>query len=165
VITSISLNDMPRIREIEDRSYPLPWSDKMFHQEFTNPMGISFGWRTEDRLEGYIFGWIIFEDLHVNNVAVDPDARRHGIGSRLLEAVIAEASARGVERVLLEVRPSNVRARALYAKFGFDQVSVRPGYYEDTGEDGIILMARLTPSTPSPAPAAPAYQSTPPEPR
>jgi ribosomal-protein-alanine N-acetyltransferase len=165
MISSISMDDMLRIREIEDHSYSLPWSDRMFQQEFANPMGVSFGWRSEERLDGYIFGWIIFEDLHINNVAVDPDLRRGGIGSRLLEAIFAEARARGVERVLLEVRPSNGNARALYAKFGFEQVAVRPGYYEDTGEDGIILMARLTASNPSRTPSDPACQPIPQEPR
>lgn len=146
MITPLEPDDLPRILEIEKRSYPRPWSDRMFLLEFANPLGIRFGFRT-DTLVGYVFGWMLFEDLHINNLAVDPAVRRSGIGRALLDALMTEAAKQQCQdgghrpggRATLEVRPSNVSALALYKKCGFLQVAVRQGYYEDTGEDAIIL--------------------------
>ncbi len=128
--------------EIERASYPTPWSERLFHEEFTNPLGMRFGYRAS-RLHGYIFGWMIFEDLHINNVTVDPEIRRRGAGAALLAALLDEARARGARKVILEVRPSNTAARELYGKFGFTEVMIRKGYYSDTGEDGIVLGMNL----------------------
>lgn len=138
MIGPLEESELPRILEIERASYPTPWSERMFRQEFSNPLGIRFAFRT-DRIEGYIFGWMIFEDLHINNVTVAPEARRKGAGAALLDALLAEARSRGAHRVILEVRPSNEAAIALYRKFGFSDVMIRKGYYSDTGEDGMVL--------------------------
>lgn len=145
MITPITLDDLPRILEIEKLSYDRPWSEGMFQREFSNPIGIAFGFR-DGNLLGYIFAWMIFEDLHINNIAVDPGVRRRGIGSALLSAVITKAQSEGGGNATLEVRPSNSSASSLYTKFGFERISVRPGYYEDTGEDGIVLGLKLTPT-------------------
>lgn len=142
MIGRIGLEDLDRILEIERASYPLPWSPSMFTSEFANPMGIAFGFR-EEILIGYIFSWILFEDLHINNVAVDPARRRSGIGSELMQACFDAAKLQGAQRASLEVRPSNVTATGLYAKLGFRQISVRKGYYVDTNEDALILAKEL----------------------
>ena len=142
MISPLSPADLPRILEIERAAYPTPWSEALFMEEFTNSLGISCGWRPE-RLEGYIFAWQIFEDLHINNVAVDPAWRRRGITRRLLEEVMARARANGGEFISLEVREKNLPAQELYRSLGFKQVAVRKGYYSDTGEDGLVLGRKL----------------------
>jgi len=143
MITALTLEDLPRIIEVEQQAYPRPWSERMFLQEFANPLGITFGFRRE-KLLGYIFAWMIFEDLHINNIAVDPRERRSGIGSALLQATIETARLQGGGHATLEVRSSNLTAVALYAKFGFVKVASRLGYYEDTGEDAIVMGMRLS---------------------
>lgn len=143
MIGGIGPEDLPAILEIENVSYPRPWSERLFLSEFKNEMGILYGYREEGRLLGYIFSWMLFEDVHINNVAVSPEARGRGIGGRLLQEVIDEACRRGGCRAMLEVRPSNMKALGLYAKFGFKPVSVREGYYEDTGEDALVLIAEI----------------------
>lgn len=143
MIRALSPADLPRIMEIERRSFPTPWSEAFFHQEFNNPLGFSYGFEEEEKLLGYVFAWLIFEDAHINSIAVDPAARRRGIAARLLEAIFREAISRGGRFVSLEVRINNEPARRFYAKHGFQQISVRAGYYADTGEDALVLARDL----------------------
>lgn len=83
--------------------------------------------------------WLIFEELHINTLAVHPEWRRQGLAVRLLMHVFAAAVARGAEKATLEVRRSNVAAQRLYERFGFATTAVRPNYYRDPVEDALIL--------------------------
>jgi N6-L-threonylcarbamoyladenine synthase len=76
---------------------------------------------------------------HIMNLAVRPDARSSGLGSALLSVLLDEARRRGIERLTLEVRPSNSAALALYADAGFREEGRRHGYYGDTGEDALVM--------------------------
>lgn len=142
----ITVEDLPEILPIEAAAYAPPWrswSERMFRGEFGNAVGIQRGWREEGRLVGYVFAWILFDDLHVNNIAVLPDLQRRGIARRLMEGLLEEARGRGVKRVSLEVRPSNTAARTFYAGLGLRPIAERKGYYDDTGEDAIILAKEI----------------------
>lgn len=83
--------------------------------------------------------WSIVEEAHITIVAVHPDYQRQGLGQALLWAMLKQAHQRGLERATLEVRVSNQAAIALYEKFGFREAGRRRRYYEDTGEDALIL--------------------------
>lgn len=76
----------------------------------------------------------------VNNLAVRQDAQRHGIGRRLLEALLAEAARQGARRVMLEVAADNEAAQKLYAAYGFEAVSVRRGYYQPSNRDALVMI-------------------------
>jgi len=88
---------------------------------------------------GYIGFWIVFEELHLLNVAVHPDWRRRGIAAKLVTAVFETAIAKGVTRALLEVRVSNVAAQQLYFRFGFYVLARRDGYYTQPSEEAMIM--------------------------
>ena len=122
----------------------MPWSRGAFLYEMQQNR-VARCWVTRDagRVVGYLCVWEIADELHVTNIAVRPDARRRGIGRDLLGTAIADARARGFRVVALEVRPSNEEARALYDSFGFHVVGRRRGYYYDTGEDALVMEARL----------------------
>jgi ribosomal-protein-alanine N-acetyltransferase len=92
---------------------------------------------------GYLCLWEVADEVHITNVAVRPDARRHGIARGLLGTVLDDARTRGFKVVVLEVRPSNRQAIALYESFGFRVVGRRRGYYYDTGEDALVMEIRL----------------------
>jgi ribosomal-protein-alanine N-acetyltransferase len=83
--------------------------------------------------------WLIFDELHINNLAVLPEWRRRGVASALLRHVLAEGAAGGATRATLEVRASNVPAIALYEGFGFVTRGRRPRYYTNPAEDALIL--------------------------
>lgn len=92
---------------------------------------------------GFLVIWHVADELHVLNVATTPEARRRGIGRALMDVAMAYAVEHGVRLVLLEVRRSNEAARRLYRRLGFDETSVRRGYYADNGEDAIEMMRTI----------------------
>jgi len=79
------------------------------------------------------------DEAWVNNVAVRRDRQRQGLGRALLENLLAEAGRRGVRTVLLEVAADNAAAQKLYARYGFDVVGVRRGYYQLTKKDALVM--------------------------
>lgn len=140
-IRSIGYSDLPQVIAIERRAFPTPWSLAMFVLEVSKPSSICLGAAEPGRERTALLGYIIcsrYADAwHVMNVAVDPPSRRRGIGSALLRGVIERAGPD--ESFTLEVRPSNPGAIALYQRFGFRTAGTRPRYYQDTGEDAVIM--------------------------
>ena len=88
---------------------------------------------------GFFAGWIVEDELHVNNIASHPAYRNIGVGQSLLESAINEARMRGVLFVLLEVRASNEAAQSLYRKLGFNLVGRRRDYYRSPTEDAFVM--------------------------
>jgi [ribosomal protein S18]-alanine N-acetyltransferase len=83
--------------------------------------------------------WVVFDELHINTLAVAPAARRRGLATAMLRHVMAEAVASGVTKATLEVRASNTAALGLYQQLGFQIAATRPGYYAKPPEDALIL--------------------------
>ncbi len=83
--------------------------------------------------------WAILEEAHITILAVHPDYQGQGLGQALLFALLVSAWERKLERATLEVRVSNQVAIKLYEKFGFQEAGCRKRYYQDTGEDALIL--------------------------
>lgn len=136
--------DLSDVLAIERASFSMPWSRGAFLYEIEqNQVARCWVGREDGRVVGYICLWEVTDELHVTNVAVHPDARRRGIARALLESVFAHARAAGSRMVLLEVRPSNTEAIALYDSFGFHVVGRRRGYYYDSGEDALVMEALM----------------------
>lgn len=145
-ILPMKQSDIEQVMEIEKSSFPSPWTESMFENELRRPQFccclvacLPKDAHLAGKLVGYVSLFYIFREGHVTNLAVRPDWRRRGIGERLLFEIVKQAQSRGVERLTLEVRESNTVASELYKKFGFFQAGKRRGYYEDTGEDALIL--------------------------
>ncbi len=83
--------------------------------------------------------WAILDEAHITLLAIHPDYQGQGLGQALLYALLKSARMRKLERATLEVRVSNQRALSLYRKFGFKEAGRQPRYYQDTGEDALIL--------------------------
>ncbi|MCP2731444.1 ribosomal protein S18-alanine N-acetyltransferase [Symplocastrum sp. BBK-W-15] len=83
--------------------------------------------------------WSILEEAHITILAVHPNYQRQGLGKLLLYALLRDARMRNLEWATLEVKPSNQAALSLYHKFGFTEAGCRRKYYQDTGEDALIL--------------------------
>ena len=136
-VRAISFSDLPQVIAIERRSFPSPWSLGMFVLELSKPSGICLAAVRDDQIVGYVICARYDEAYHVMDIAVDPDQRRAGAASALLDAVIARAGEDA--NYTLEVRVSNVGAIALYERYGFRGVGTRPRYYADNGEDAVIM--------------------------
>lgn len=94
------------------------------------------------RLIAYCACWVIFDELHINSLAVAPELRRRGYARQLLDAIFQEVTAEGVTSATLEVRRSNIAALALYERLGFQVEGVRPDYYQRPREDALVLWHR-----------------------
>lgn len=136
----MQLGDLDEVLAIEQASFSMPWSRSAFVYEMQqNRVARCLVAREESRVLGYLCLWEVADEIHVTNLAVHPAERRRGIAGRLLTDVLEDARQRAVRLAVLEVRPSNKEARALYEVFGFRVVGRRRGYYYDTGEDALVM--------------------------
>jgi ribosomal-protein-alanine N-acetyltransferase len=137
-------DDLDEVLAIERASFSMPWSRGAFLYEMQqNRVARCWVTRESSRVVGYICLWEIADELHITNIAVQPDCRRRGIARSLLGGVLDDARERKLRLVVLEVRPSNTEARSLYESFGFRVVGTRRGYYYDTGEDALVMEVHL----------------------
>jgi len=141
-IRALQLTDLDGIMAIEPAVYGAHhWSRQSFLNELTNPAGCYFGAISPEdgSLVGYSGFWLVQDEAHITTLAVHPDHRRQKIGERLLINNIIESRKLGANRLTLEVRVSNEAAQQLYYKYDFERIGVRPKYYQDNGEDALIL--------------------------
>jgi ribosomal-protein-alanine N-acetyltransferase len=147
-IRRLTYADLPSVVAIERRAFTTPWSLAMFVLELSKASGVCL---TASEPGGEIAGYVVCSRYdtvwHVMNVAVDPVQRRKGVATALLGALLAEVGEDA--RLTLEVRTSNVAAIALYERFGFRSAGLRRRYYQDNGEDAVIMWR-----TPDGVPAA-----------
>jgi [ribosomal protein S18]-alanine N-acetyltransferase len=143
-IRRLTYADLPQVIAIERRAFPTPWSLAMFVLELSKPSGICLAARRQGRLTGYLVCSRYDTVWHIMNVAVDPDERRTGVATGLLGALLGRVDDPGA-RYTLEVRESNLAAIALYERFGFRTAGMRRRYYQDNGEDALIMWR--TPAT------------------
>jgi len=145
VLRPLAVADIDRLATIEGRAY---------HQQgwtrgiFADCLRVGYcGWGVEDGggLAGYGFVSVAVGESHLLNLAVDPPSQGRGLGRVLLAQMFESAREWGAECMFLEVRPSNLRARTLYASAGFTEFGRRRGYYPaaDGREDALILCRRL----------------------
>jgi ribosomal-protein-alanine N-acetyltransferase len=142
--------DLPQVIAIERRSFPTPWSLAMFVLELSKPSGICLAATVDGRVAGYLVCSRYDAVWHLMNICVDPDRRRRGIASALLARLI-ERIGDGQAQLTLEVRQSNDAAIALYERFGFRSSGLRHRYYQDNGEDALIMWRTAADSSPSAA--------------
>jgi ribosomal-protein-alanine N-acetyltransferase len=140
-IRRLSTTDLDAIEQIERASMPAPWSPAMFAGEIAKPTSVCLGAYepASDRLLGYVIVSRYVDAWHVMNLVVDDTHRRHGIATRLLEAVFDRTRNEGRRGFTLEVRVSNGPAIRLYESMGFRAQGLRRGYYTDNREDAVIM--------------------------
>ncbi|MBA3327905.1 MAG: ribosomal protein S18-alanine N-acetyltransferase [Solirubrobacterales bacterium] len=143
-IRRLTYADLPQVITIERRAFPTPWSLAMFVLELSKPSGICLAARLESQIVAYMVCSRYDTVWHVMNIAVDPDRRRQGLATALLEHLLARITDPAA-RYTLEVRQSNFPAIALYERYGFRSAGLRPRYYQDNGEDALIMWR--TPAT------------------
>jgi len=156
-IRRLTYADLPQIIALERRVFPTPWSLAMFVLELSKSSGVSLAALHGETLVGYLICSRYDTVWHIMNVAVDPRLRRLGIATALLSELIERIEEERA-RFTLEVRESNTGAIALYERYGFRAAGRRRRYYQDNGEDAVVMWR--TPSTlagrfddvPNPAP-------------
>ena len=133
--------DLTGVLDVEQESFTNPWTREMYSWELQNRSVCHiFVVRTpECPVAGFCAFWLVFDEIHINNLAVRPALRGRGIGTALLHHILAEAKTLGARRATLEVRASNDGARRLYERLGFYVAGTRKNYYSHPVEDALIL--------------------------
>lgn len=136
-------SDLDAIADLERRSFPVPWKREYFEAEVGAPFRLNLVARDErGQLAGYVFCAFAGGEVHVNKIAVSPEARRRGLATRLMDEVFAYSREIAAEEIYLEVRVSNAPARLFYERLGFAEAGRRARYYLD-GEDALVMVCRL----------------------
>jgi ribosomal-protein-alanine N-acetyltransferase len=136
-----SIDDIDGVLAVEQSAFTNPWTRAMYvaELEHRDVSRILLARDDDGRTIGFCSFWRVLDELHINNLAVVPEARGRGVASALLTRVLDDAVATGATRALLEVRRSNDAALRLYGRFGFAVTTVRRGYYTHPDEDALVL--------------------------
>lgn len=146
IIRRMTLADVPRVHEIELATFHTPWSYQSFVDEMTTNKCARYIVAEEDgRVIAYAGAWLVFDEGHITNIAVDSAARGRGVGACATRALMQYAANMGVQYMTLEVRKSNLVAQRMYKSLGFIELGVRKRYYEDNGEDAYLLVCQNMP--------------------
>nr|WP_043934766.1 ribosomal protein S18-alanine N-acetyltransferase [Bacillus sp. EB01] len=136
--------DLDRIMIIEKESFTLPWSREAFYNELHhNQYAVYIILEEKGEPIGYCGVWIVVDEAHITNIAILPQYRGRRLGEALLRKVMETSKQMGATSMTLEVRVSNLPARNLYRKLGFQDGGIRKNYYTDNGEDGIVMWVKL----------------------
>jgi [ribosomal protein S18]-alanine N-acetyltransferase len=137
-------DDIDAMLDIETICFSAPWPRVAFAEEITHrSWSRVIGAFSGNELIGFMIYWLVASELHLLNLAVHPNWRRQGVGLKLIKYLLADALKEQRQAILLEVRTSNLAAIKLYRRFGFEELTVRPGYYADNGEDALVMLLEL----------------------
>ena len=150
VLETLSINirpmrraDVVEIEQIEKETYPFPWNPGIFR----DCLQTGYMCRvvdTTDGLAGYSVVAVAAGEAHMLNFCIRPERRRQRLGTLFLEHLIGEFRELAIKRIILEVRPSNEAAQALYRRAGFTQLGLRHGYYpSERGREDALVLARV----------------------
>lgn len=134
--------DADGVARVEAACMPVPWSRQSFWEEASHTDAYYLIARDVDRgnlIVAYAGCWVLANEGHITNVAVDPDYQGQGLGRRLMNELTSRVKALGVDSMTLEVRPSNTVAINLYTSLGFRSVGQRPKYYTNPVEAAEIM--------------------------
>jgi ribosomal-protein-alanine N-acetyltransferase len=138
------LDDLDPIMAIEEASFAAPWPrDAMADEIAKHEWSTVLVAEADGGIVGFAVAWSVADERHLQNIATAPACRGRGVGDALLRHVVDEAKGGGAQFVILEVRASNEAAKRLYAAYDFRPIGIRQGYYQDNGEDAIVMVLAL----------------------
>ncbi|MEA4826473.1 MAG: ribosomal protein S18-alanine N-acetyltransferase [Clostridium sp.] len=129
------------VLEINNICFNPPWSLESLKNELKNKFTRYIVVKKDDIVIGYAGIWIIIDEAHITNIAVDPDFRGIGAGNVLIENIIDICKELEIPSITLEVRETNTVAKNLYKKYGFIEEGIRKNYYED-GTNAVLMWKR-----------------------
>lgn len=168
-VAPMRVSDIDDVMQIERQSFPTPWTPSAYRYELKHNRNAYYyvvrpaneslavqdredgSWRLrlrrllsptasqERSVLGYIGFWVVAGEAHISTIAIDPEARRQGLGELLLVHIVEKAMNEDADFITLEVRVSNRAAQHLYEKYGFERTDRRKNYYSDNREDAWIM--------------------------
>ncbi len=140
--------DMPEVLDIESESFEFPWLEEDFIRCLRQRNCIGMVAEHDDRVVGFMIYELHKTRIHVLNFSVASGYHRRGVGSQMVAKLIAKLSVQRRNRIILEVRETNLAAQLFFRENGFRAVSVLRSYYEDTPEDAYLMQYRYRPEQP-----------------
>lgn len=136
--------DLEELLRIERAAYPYPWTLGNFRDCLQAGYSCWVG-EIDGRLAGYWLMMSVLDEGHILNCCIAPQWQRQGYGRQLMQHLLQVADSHNTRSLYLEVRPSNVAARQLYAGLGFEYIAQRRGYYptDDGTEDALVMRLQL----------------------
>ena len=134
--------DMAEVLEIERKSFEFPWSEEDFIRCLRQRNCIGMVAEMDDHVVGFMIYELHKNRLHILNFAVHPDRRQRHVGSQMVEKLVGKLSSQRRNRILLEVRETNLAAQVFFRSTGFRAISVLREFYEDTPEDAYLMEYR-----------------------
>ena len=139
-IENLALADLTELMEIESTAYgEHHWSRDSFVAELNNKVAHYYAVKCDNILVGYAGIWNIVDEAHITTIAIRESYRRKHIGEALITKILEDCYNNFIKYLTLEVRVSNTPAIELYNKYGFKSLGTRKGYYQDNGEDALIM--------------------------
>ena len=142
VLKECTLSDLVYLAALDREIFPDFWTEEMWRGELSRSDFLGFLAELNGEIAGYICGTALFEEGEIPKVAVKEGYRKTGLGNQLVATLVACMREKGVEKIFLEVRVSNVAALRLYEKNGFQKTRERKRYYPD-GEDAVEMVKIL----------------------
>lgn len=139
IFRKMTVNDVDAVSEIEIKSFVMPWKRDTFFEVARRKNTVYIVGELDEKIVAYAGAWLAFNEAEVMSVAVLPEYRGRGIGTKLFGELLKNCKQRGANAVTLEVRPSNTAAIKIYESFGLKSVGRRKGYYVDNSEDALIM--------------------------
>lgn len=142
----MQVGDLPEVVAIENDVYPHPWTRGNFLDSLYSGYEAWTLREPSGALAGYFLVMLAMDEAHLLNISVRRDLHGKGVGRMQLDKVVDVAKEKGMTSILLEVRPSNERALAVYNRYGFERIGVRKAYYpasNNTREDAIVMRFHL----------------------
>ncbi|MFN8672626.1 MAG: ribosomal protein S18-alanine N-acetyltransferase [Candidatus Sericytochromatia bacterium] len=127
------------VLEIEKTCFGAGWTSTPFKKELERKDCSYFIAKENEKILGYCGAWLIVEELHIIIISVLPQFRQKKIGQQLLIKLLEDGLKNGAKWSTLEVKASNIPAQRMYEKFGFSVKGVRKKYYQQDGEDALIM--------------------------
>lgn len=135
----MTVADADAVAALELAIFSEGWSAEVYRREMENKLGRYWVLGRGAVLLGFTGVWCVIDEAHLMTIGVVPEARGRGLGDLLFQAGLRHARYRLQERMLLEVRESNLAAQGLYQAYGFVTTGQRRGYYSDNGEDALVM--------------------------
>lgn len=146
-ICKMEQTHLAQVMTIEEVAFSSPWTEKAFFGEiYENNFScylVCIDEETEEIVVGYAGMWLVLDEIHITTIAVRDSYRGKRIGELMLQSLFQIGRAKGAVSATLEVRPSNKTAQELYERLGFKAYGIRKKYYNDNGEDAIVMWKEL----------------------
>lgn len=143
IITPFEKEDISALVQIEGEEFSIPFKEKDFLSIYESEISSVLVARLGNTVVGYVSFTIIIDECQILNFATKNEFKRHGVGKRVMEALLEYGKEKGVQKYLLEVRVSNQGAINLYEKYGFKTVGVSKNHFSTPREDALLMNLEL----------------------